>query len=176
MNPCVRCPGRGRSRGSVGDEDLIWTSDVVIIKHTTYHPASKLGKKKRVGKCVTTWREIATRICEDAASNMASFDDSICHTEKRKGNSEKWGKIARMRKERTRTERLSVSKVCDVVLERNFIFKRCFSQRVLCYVSQHWCREICLSHLASEVKLNVLMCLLNTSTGRHKHRRSSRSA
>jgi hypothetical protein len=69
---------------------------------------------------------------------MASFDDSICHTEKRKGKSEKRGKIARMRKERiTRIERLSVSKVCDVVLERNFIFRRCFSQRVLPYFSQH---------------------------------------
>lgn len=57
---CVRCPRKGKKSRVRRDEDLIWTSHVVIIKHTTHHPESREGVHDKLArdKDKNLWRFI----------------------------------------------------------------------------------------------------------------------
>jgi hypothetical protein len=71
--------------GEGENEDLIWTSDVVIIKHTTHRPDSK-NEERRMG-CRKTRGKLARWLQEFMKMYaITSFDDSICQIKKRTDN------------------------------------------------------------------------------------------
>jgi hypothetical protein len=75
--------------GRGGGEDLIWTSDVVIIKHTAHiSPVRFRGEVGGVGKHVSSWRQEFVKMYA-----AVFFDDSICQIKR-----DREGKIKRMKK------------------------------------------------------------------------------